>query len=266
MIIRSFLAAVFLVLSSSSFGAQQSLSLDECKTQAPYGFPTSQKQSTSKICRAGYVLEHDNVAKIPVWVSYVLTPEHVMGCVPRSNDFEADQSLVNPSVPKDYAKSGYDTGHIANAEDMRWSVQAEQDSFILSNMTPQIPGFNRGIWKSLETRTRVWAMSRNDALLVYAGPIYDRKQNQVIGKNMVTVPSGFFKILIDTRTNEGLAFVFANSASKKSLSTFTTTLANVQKQTGVTFPVPKGVKFSTSLWKTEKTIIGQKKSICDLKN
>jgi len=257
------ITTLLLALSFSAFGAQQPpLPMDQCKVQAPYGFPTSAKQSTTKICREGYVLEYDENAKIPVWVSYVLTPEHVMGCFPRSNKFAADKSVRNPSVQKDYAKSGYDTGHIANAEDMRWSFQAEEDSFILSNMTPQLPGFNRGIWKKLEDNVRAWDRARKNALVVYAGPVYDAKQDSRIGRGSVDVPSAFYKIIVDTNTKEAMVFLFPHESSSDDLETFMTSLAEVQKETGIVFPMPKGVKFSDTIWPTASRVA--KKTFCDL--
>jgi endonuclease G len=54
----------------------------------------------------------------------------------------------------DYEKSGYDRGHLAPAADMGFSKITMAESFYYSNMSPQVPGFNRGIWKQLEEQTR----------------------------------------------------------------------------------------------------------------
>ena len=156
MAIRKIILGLCFALTSFQVLADQHepYPLEQCAAQAPYGFPQSVKQSTTKICRKAYVLEYDVNAFVPVWVSYVLTPEHAVGCLPRSNAFAADHSINNPATPKDYAKSGYDMGHNANDGDMRWDLEVEEESFILTNMTPQLPGFNRGIWKKLERLIR----------------------------------------------------------------------------------------------------------------
>ena len=155
------------------------------------------------------VLEHDNKAKIPQWVSYVLAPEKAVGCEKRINAFKSDRYLPadKRAEMKDYAKSGYDIGHIANSADMSWDLSAARESFILSNMAPQEPGFNRGIWKKLEDQTRAWAVNRSHKILIYAGPTYNREQDRTIGANFVTVPNGFYKILIDLDTNDVLIFL-----------------------------------------------------------
>jgi endonuclease G len=238
--------------------------LSTCLVQIPYGQPKSKKQNTSLICRRAYLLEHDNNAKIPKWVSYTLTPERAVGCAVRSDSFAADQSLPagQRAELKDYAKSGYDTGHIANSSDMLWDITAERESFILSNMTPQLPGFNRGIWKKLEDQTRAWASDRKNTLLIYAGPIYS-KQDQMIGKNSVIVPHAFFKIIIDTKTRETLVFRFDHEPSTAKLDTFLTSLAQVQKETSVMFPVPKNAVYSASIWESKsKNVSKAKRNVC----
>ncbi len=246
-----FLILVFLVFSLTVNAAQQQpLSLDQCIVQVPFGFPTIKKENVTNICRKGYFVIYDNSAKIPAFASYVLTPEKAVGCFSRSDNFAKDLSLPKTyaSSLKDYAKSGYDTGHMVNSSDMRWDIQTEEDSFILSNMSPQFPGFNRGIWKKLEDQTRAWVIDRKRPVLIYVGPIYNRVQDSAIGKNLVTVPHAFYKILIDTTTKEMQVFYFVHESSSEPLDKFITSLAQVQKETGITFSVPKDVK-ATGLWK-----------------
>lgn len=245
-----FIGLLFVLISKAVFAGQLlPLPLSQCLVQAPYGFPSTKKENISQICRKGYFVAHDNIAKIPVYTSYVLTPQNAIGCLPRSDSFAPDKSLppeARASV-KDYAKSSYDIGHIVNSSDNRYDAQAEQDSFILSNMTPQLQEFNRGIWKKLEDYTRGWAISRDHDLLIYAGPVYSRLQDPTIGKGRVTVPHGFFKIIVDLETREVQAFNFKHEGSKEGLETFITSIANIQKLTGIAFPLPPTSK-ATGLW------------------
>lgn len=260
-----FIFALVLSLLTFSAGAAQlaPLPLQECIQQAPFGFPGVNKKIVSKICRKAYFVVHDNKAKIPVYVSYVLTPEHATGCLKRKNAFRQDKSVMG-STPKDYAKSKYNIGHLANSADMLWDVQVEEDSFILSNMAPQLPEFNRGIWKKLEDRTRGWAISRQHTLLIYTGPIYDAAQDPVIGVGRVTVPHAFFKIITDLDTSESQVFIMKHEGSKQDLGAFITSLAEVQRQTGIVFAMPVKVKY-TKLWKVDaKSATKTKSSVCSL--
>jgi endonuclease G len=71
-------------------------------------------------------------------------------------------------LPSDYTNSGFDRGHLAPAGDMKWSETAMDESFLMSNISPQKPAFNRGIWKKLEEKIRSWAIE-NDSIIVVTG-------------------------------------------------------------------------------------------------
>ena len=173
---KKFISIAALMLFTTATHAWEQwapLPVAQCQSQAPYGFPQTKKPGVA-ICRHAYVTLNDTAARIPVWVSYTLQPKNALGCVPRSNGFAPDQSIPKGSRAElsDYAKSGYDIGHVAPNGDMSFDDQAEKESFLLTNMYPQLPGLNRGIWKLLETATRGWAVQRNHTLLVYVGAFY----------------------------------------------------------------------------------------------
>jgi endonuclease G len=213
-----------------------------CAAQVPYGAPKITKADTTMICRQGYFTLHDNTAKIPVWTAWVITPQHVIGCVPRSNAFATDQSLPDGkrATPQDYAGTGYDQGHIANDNHQSWDVTVEHESFIMSNMTPQLPGLNRGIWKLLETSTGAWTFSTQHSMAIQAGPVYDVTKDKKIG-NGVDVPTQFFKIVTDQTTGATLAFLFPHAENQgNDLTKVQVTVADVEKATGFKFGIPKG--------------------------
>lgn len=240
--------------------------IEACAAELPYGIPTSVKEHTVKFCRTAYAVEYDLQAKIPVWVSYVLTPEEAVGCLSRTNAFTPDYSLPPEarSTLKDYKRSGYDTDHMANDADMRWDLQAEEESFLLSNMTPQLPGFNRGVWKRLEDSSRGWVLSRQHPILIYAGSIY-ASSDKIIGAG-VRVPAGFFKVLVDTVTAEAQVYVFQHRATTEPLTSFLGSLADVQLKAGVTLPMPSNVTVSTTGWpRTIKSNKKAKAEACALK-
>jgi endonuclease G len=262
------LVLAFLLFPGSSFATQDPpLPISSCSAEVLYGIISDKISNTSTVCRAAYILEHDNSAHIPVWVAYTLTPEHATGCLSRSNSFEADKSLpaTAASTLNDYLKSGYDMGHQANDGDMRWSPTAETESFLLSNMAPQLPKFNRGIWKKLEDYTRGWAISRNHELQIYVGPIYS-STDKTIGHNSVIVPHGFWKIIIDTQTHEVLVFKFKHEGSNVGIDSFITNLTDLENETGLLFPLPEQPVLSTSLWPVLlKNAVSTKRSTCAIK-
>jgi endonuclease G len=119
-----------------------------------------------------YTLAYSEKHEQAVWVKYTLVKEHVGGEEPRANQFYVDPLVSTQSANDgDYYKSGYDRGHSAPAADMSWSADAIRESFYYSNMSPQVPSFNRGIWKKLEEMVRRWAV-QYDSVRVIAGPVF----------------------------------------------------------------------------------------------
>jgi endonuclease G, mitochondrial len=259
-----------LIISALPAAAQQRAPLPpaQCAQHVPYGQPVATKADAALICRQGYFLYHDNLAHIPAWVAWNITPEHVNGCVARTNAFAADASLPKgkSALPADYAGSGYDQGHLANDAHQSWDLAVEKESFLMTNMSPQLPGLNRGIWKLLETATGAWTFSRQHTLIIYAGNIYDVAKDKKIGATGVVVPDFLYKIVIDKNTNEVLAFLFPQKENQgNDLSVVQVTVADIEKASGISFPLPPGVSKTTkaAIWPVDfKAVADNKKAVC----
>jgi endonuclease G len=189
-------------------------------------------------------VDFDTRAKVPIWASYTLTPEHAIGCIERSNAFASDQSLPadKRSTPDDYNHSGYDQGHQVPDGDQSWDPVVEHESFIMTNMAPQLPGLNRGIWKALETYVRIWAWQQHQPLTIYVGPIYSDK-SPVIGADHVVVPDAFYKVVINDVTHEAMAWILPQQANLKlDLTPFRIGIHDLEQITQIGFPVPADIK------------------------
>ena len=170
------------------------------------------------------------------WVAYELTKKETRGKFKRTNKFIADSSISTGSATsQDYKKSGYDQGHLAPAADMAWSKTAMKESFYYSNMSPQLPSFNRDIWKKLEEHVRDWAVD-DKAVYVVTGPVLTEGLS-TIGPNKVSVPKYYYKVILDYTLPEikGIGFIMPNAGSKKPLKTYAVTIDSVEKFTGIDF-------------------------------
>ena len=230
------IALASFVFSAGAWDQVPPQPVQACVVQAPYGFPQTAKPVVG-ICRHAYVTAFDTAAKIPVWTAYVLLPQNALGCVPRSNAFAADASIPNGPTPQDYAGTGYDKGHVAPDGDMSFDQQAEFESFLMTNMTPQAPGINRGIWKLLETSVRGWAAQTGSSYTVYAGPYYGAG-DKTVGKGVV-VPHGYFKIVINNNTHQVAGWQFPNTGNLgNNLVPLRTPVVTIEQTAGITFPMP----------------------------
>ena len=213
-----------------------------CQVHAPYGFP--QTAGVQPICRQAYLVGYDAAAKLPRYVSYELTPPNALGCVARTNAFAADQSIPNGATPDDYARTGYDRGHIAPDGDMSWDPQVEYESFLMTNMSPQAGSLNRGAWKLLETSVRGWAVQQNQSFTVMAGNIYG-PGDKTIG-NGVVVPHALYKIVIDNQTGQIAGWRFPHVAPYPNLGNDLTKLrmpiSQIEQEAGVKFAFPSNAK------------------------
>ncbi len=175
------------------------------------------------IQRTAYTFTYNEAHEQANWVAYILTKSHLGSGVERSNKFMPDPLVSSQTATNaDYAKSGYDRGHLAPAADMSWSLQVMQESFYFSNMSPQLPGFNRGIWKVLEEKVRDWALLY-DTLYVVTGPVLEPGL-PTIGPNNVSVPKAYFKALVAPKQHKGIAFLMPHAKSTASILEFSITI------------------------------------------
>ena len=194
------------------------------------------KKGDDIIKHTGFTLCYNEQHEQASWVAYELTDIKANGQEARTNKFVIDPLVSTGTADnRDYGGSGYDRGHLAPAADMAWSETTMQESFYFSNMSPQTPSFNRGIWKKLEEQVREWAIE-NKIIYVTTGPVLSDHLPQ-IGPNKVSVPQFYYKVLLDFDKPEqkAIGFILPNEASSGELSTFAVSIDSVEAITGINF-------------------------------
>ena len=174
---------------------------------------TKLEAKTQVICFADYAVLHSGVTKTPLWAAEHLVKRGLAKDIKRDDDFHTELSLPRDQRAElaDYVGSGYDRGHLAPAADMT-TDKAMRESFSLANMTPQLPAHNRGLWSSLEKKTRDLAMKRGE-LYVVSGAIFTGSSIKRINKR-VFVPTSYFKAVYDPKTGESGAYLVPHDDSK----------------------------------------------------
>ncbi len=205
-----------------------------CATFA-YGRYTP-KAAGELINHTHFALDYNEEHEQPNWVYYTLTSENIAGPAKRSNRFKSDPKVSTGSATTaDYTGSGYDRGHLCPAADMSQSTTAMNETFYMSNMSPQAPSCNRGVWKNSEEFLRrliTEKSNRIDTLYVVTGPIF-RDNRGAIGTNNVTVPGSYYKVAYSPQQSKMWAFVIPNEKSESPLDTFRTTVDRVEELIGV---------------------------------
>lgn len=158
--------------------------------------------------------------KQPVYVKYIIYKG--------GGDCERSDKWANPTklnlLNHEYAHSGYDRGHLANAEDFAYDCALSNSTFMLYNCLPQTPSLNRGVWKQWETKIR--HESQTDSLLVICGGIWE---THTITHGM-RVPTKCWKVVYNIHTKTIVhALIFTNTT----LSLYhTTTLKDIEARIG----------------------------------
>lgn len=206
-----------------------------CKQHTWNGAPVLNKEGNNQyLCRMAYAVNYNYVTKVPFYVVEHITVDHLTKVAPRKDDFRED-----PEVPAqyrqtlaDYTGQGFDRGHVAPAADMTYNAQAMSESFFLTNMMPQVPGNNRGIWKYLEENVRYWAQVKGDVYVI-TGALFEGQPKMM---NKVTIPSHVYKIVIDPKSGKQIAYVFPNEKlDPKLIDNYAVSVASIEQRSGINF-------------------------------
>lgn len=181
--------------------------------------PDVQKANLKKLnyalCYHGFSMVYSGVSKTPLWVAEHLTPTRLSTPLKRQDNFHEEERIdkEHRSLLTDYRGSGFDRGHMAPNGDM-FDEQSQYDSFALTNMVPQHPKNNQNIWREIEEATRAMVRKQQQEVYVITGPLFEKKQLQVIGSG-VLVPTAVFKAVYYPKLGVVSAYYTPNDDSQR---------------------------------------------------
>jgi endonuclease G, mitochondrial len=186
-----------------------------------------------------YVAGYSDTLRNPLWVAYRMQDLAMLPkAAPRPEKFEIDRRTVARVAPDDYAGSGYDRGHLAPnfAIATRYGAKAQRETFLMSNITPQLHALNAGVWRELEMKIATSYPARYGEVWVLTGPVFGNEPRKLRGG--VRVPEAFFLIVVDE--NEGklrtLAFIVPQDApSETDFGRYLASIDEIQRRTGLDF-------------------------------
>ena len=214
------------------------------------------------LTRKAYIVSYNKETKLPNWVAWHLTCNHTDGPFSRSgepyytddgsvwgiecltpeivrNGFFVDMEAEEPrQTHEDWRNNKYlmTRGHLCPAADNKWSKEAMNQSFLLTNICPQTQSLNGGAWQKLEEKCRTWAKQYGDIYIV-SGPVFtDGIVTRTMGENKVAIPDAFFKVVLCMNgVPRALGFVYKNDDSSQSMITNVCSVDYVEKLTGFDF-------------------------------
>jgi len=235
------------------------------------------KSGEEVIYHSAMALSYNEKHEQANWVVHIVLPAIKETGYGRSNDFRTDPKVKTGSteekdyfiktMQKDstykYDSFGYDRGHLAPSADFRWNKEALSESYFYSNMSPQRPDFNRGVWAKLESFIREYVSESDEKVYVVTGGILKDNLPRIERSiNKVTIPEYYFKIVLDLEgdTHSGIAFILANEASEYPVTKFAVSIDEAERLSGIDFfpALPDEIEnkleasFDIKHWQTKK--------------
>jgi endonuclease G len=229
------LAALLLASSAAPHAAPIATSAEACpqhylEGQAPRILNDKMARATRELCFNVFGVMHSGVTRTPLWSAEHLTARRIAAAedMSRDNAFHAEPRLPKAQRAElaDYARSGFDRGHMAPSGNMP-DETSQYQSFTLANMVPQDADNNRHVWAGIESAVRRMVKKEGD-LYVITGPAFLGGDLRKVGN--VLVPSHLYKVVYSPRQKAGGAWFVANEADAKPQ---TMTIAQLESRIGI---------------------------------
>ena len=184
--------------------------------------------------RNTYVFSYSEEHEQSEWVAYYLNKDDVKATNFDRPFFEQDPLVESVSADwRNYKKLGYDKGHLCPAGDRKGSFDEYNETFFTSNISPQEHEFNSGVWNRLEEKVRYWAVKSDGLYVVTGGVLSDNLKT--IGKEDVSVPNYFYKVLLSKDGSKMIGFLVPHEDSNQPLYEFVVSVDEIEKMTGIDF-------------------------------
>ena len=160
---------------------------------APYGEPAD-RLGLKHLVNRGYSVGYDDSLPAPRWSSYRVFPYRDVH-LERPSSFKSDVRTSARVTTSEYVRSGYDRGHLAPnyAISVCYGEEAQRETFLLSNIVPQLHALNAGLWKDMEQRIMKRYVARYGTVWVQVGPVISSPAVKRVGR--VPVPSSFWMVI-----------------------------------------------------------------------
>ncbi len=239
---RALLLSLVLLVSGTAFAQRTTCPDHFVNGSAPVFINPSLSVQTHALCFEGFADMYSGVSRTPLWAAEHLTRAHLEEArgLKRHNAFHPEPRLprADRADLADYARSGYDRGHMAPSGDMP-TKQAQYESFSLANIVPQDPNNNEILWEGIEAAVRTLASERGE-LYVITGPLFEGAQLKRLN-GRVLVPTAVFKAVYDPVRHEAGAYIAPNAPGMDYESV---SIAALERRLGIDlFPsLPQAIK------------------------
>ena len=199
--------------------------------QPPVIVKESLKARTKELCFRAFAVMHSGVSRTPLWAAEHLVRDNIRDAeaLTRRDSFHAEERLpaADRAELSDYARSGFDRGHLAPNGDMP-DPESQAESFSLANMVPQVHTNNAGVWAGIESAVRQLAV-REGEVYVVSGPAFIGGDIQSL-QGRVLVPTHLWKAVYSPQRQQAGAYLITNDET----TTYSTlSIAELERMVGI---------------------------------
>ena len=206
---------------------------------APYGEPADQR-GLKHLVNKGYSVGYDDSLPSPRWSSYRVFPFKDVH-LERPSTFKSDVRTTARVTTTEFVRSGYDRGHLSPnyAISVCYGEEAQKETFLLSNIVPQVHALNAGLWKDLEQRIVRRYVERYGTVWVQVGPVFTEPSAQKVGR--IPVPAAFWMVVSEyeetTRGLRAIAYLIPHEETWRDheLTRYVVSIRKVETLTGLDF-------------------------------
>jgi endonuclease G, mitochondrial len=254
---KRFLGWIFaLVFSLSSAFSQLPGNVTNTPTDSSWkvhvsaGIPFDDDHSDDYIIlRSQYVLSYCNSKKTANWVAWELSSSWFGETPRRKGNFLTDPLLPDTFYRvkhSDYTNSGFDRGHIVRSEERTASEEDNRSTFYMTNVMPQTPDLNQGVWLKFELFCEDLCKKENKTLYIYSGGVF-HSDSTVKGEGLVLIPDSCFKIVLVMDEGQSIENLNENTkiiavmmpnihgVRRDEWQKYITTVSHIEKSTGYNF-------------------------------
>lgn len=206
------------------------------------GVPKSNEHFVRVFRNQAYMVGYSDSKGNPLWVVYKLTsPKPNTTALKRPENFSADWRNFYFIQPNDYTNSGYDRGHMApnHAISVLYGKEAQIETFLMTNISPQKPSLNQKLWQTLEEKELYEFTQNSKELWVFTGPLFDKKSSYLKHSKAVEIPDAFYKFyvkILEDGTIKTAGFILPQTVKPyEKLSKFAVSIDEIEARSGFDF-------------------------------
>lgn len=239
---KNILLVLLLGLLLQAFWYWQSINASKSITLA--GMPKLEELSNYKswfriLNNGDFLIGYSDYQSNPLWVAYKLQLPLKSSHGKRPSNFDSDWRSFLRVKHSDYTGSGFDRGHLAPnyAIAKAYGRSAQLKTFLMTNISPQKPNLNRGVWKELEIHIVDKWLIENQVLWIQTGGIFQTGNR--LKNTLIAIPDAFYKIIATYDSNDQIkiiAFVLSQTADKNAnFEDYAVSVDFIEKHTGLDF-------------------------------